>query len=290
MKKLALTMSAFAAAVAIAAPALAQPPIATTTTLTISPNPVNVGDPATVTGTVATPTGGKLRVKRFLVDGFHVSCEAYEAAVSGQSEDILVELEPVNEGANLGVFSIAYTGADTSVAGSYSYAAQYVPSGGSGYSQSQSGCFNMVVQETCSPSGLSISVNESYGATTGLPGTTYNGGFDVVVKNCGPGDKLGVTAQGGTSGWTDFCQATADAGTSWVIRNQNKRNEVLLWTIGDMPEGTQKTLRVCLTGDIKPSATPGTILFLSGPWSALSEGIKTDYTGRVSITVASPTP
>ena len=46
-----------------------------------------------------------------------------------------------------------------------------------------------------------------------------------------------------------------------------------------MQENTRADLWVNLTGEIKPKAVPGDILFLSGPWSALSGGVKTDYTG-----------
>jgi len=69
-----------------------------------------------------------------------------------------------------------------------------------------------------------------------------------------------------------------------------QQDRSFLSTIRDMQENTRADLWVNLTSEIKPKAVPGDILFLSGPWSALSGGVKTDYTGRMFITVDSPTP
>lgn len=292
-------------------------PIDTTTTLSFQTDPGDAGtiqNPVDQNSTIYAvafvdtadhtgPVGGKLRIKQFKVqvdDGnggsvtVPASCSVFAAASkSNQVEVILNELDPVNDGTNAGLKGIYAGPLDTSTVGSFGYAAQYVPSGGSGYDQSQSGCVDLVVQaiEACTPAGLSIAIDEADGATPAYPGTTYNGGFRVTVKNCGPGSVPGVTAQGGTSGWTNFEGATATTGPdSWVIRNQNKRNEVLLWTIGDMPENSEEHLDVDLTGAIKSNTAPGTILYLSGPWSAKDGyGIKTDYTGRVWIEVM-PSP
>jgi hypothetical protein len=63
------TMLAVAATVAFAVPAFAGPPTATTTTLTFSKNPADVGDAVTVTGTVTAvggPVEGKIRIKQYL--------------------------------------------------------------------------------------------------------------------------------------------------------------------------------------------------------------------------------
>jgi hypothetical protein len=289
------TMLAVAATVAFAVPAFAGPPTATTTTLTFSKNPADMGDAVTVTGTVTAvggPVEGKIRIKQYLVNNIAVSCGAWTAAPAGERTDPIVsELDPVNSGANTGLFSTSIA-ADTSVAGSYGFSAQYVPSqAGGAFHQSQSGCVDLIVQEanTCAPSGLSIAITESSGSSLALPGTTYTGGFKVTVQNCGPGAAPWVTAQGGTSGWSQYTGMVADTGTP-LIRKQNKQTEVILWSIGNMAENTRANLQVNLTGAIKSKAQPGDVLFLSGPWSATSAGVKTDYTGRVFITVDSATP
>jgi hypothetical protein len=281
--------------IALAVPALAAPPTVTTTTLTFSKNPADVGDAVSVIGTVTAvggPVEGKIRVKQYFVSNIAVSCGVWAAAAAiDRTEPIVSELDPVNFGANVGVFSTSIA-ADTSVAGSYGFSAQYVPSqAGGAFQQSQSGCVDLIVQEpdTCAPSGLSIAITESTGSSFALPGTTYVGGFKVTVQNCGPGVAPFVTAQGGTSGWSQYTNMVADTGTP-VIRKQNRQTEVILWSIGDMAENTRANLQVNLTGAIKPKAQPGDVLFLSGPWSATSAGVKTDYTGRVFITVDSPAP
>ena len=293
-------------------------PIPTTTTLEYQTDPTDVStiknpvDQNETTYAVAFvdttdhagPVGGKLRIKQLLVDddgaggplpAHPASCTAFAAASpANQVETILNALDPVNSAANAGMKGVFAGPLDTSVVGSFGYSAQYVPSGGSGYHESQSGCLDLVVQEVaaCTPAGLSIAIDEASGSSPAYPGTTYTGGFEVTVKNCGPGTVPGVTAQGGTSGWTDFISAIPDTG-SYVIRRPDKKsskNEVLLWTIGDMLENSIAHLTVDLTGIIKPNTSPGTIMFLSGPWSAKDGfGIKTDYTGRVFITVM-PSP
>jgi hypothetical protein len=288
MKNFARTMLALAAVVAIAAPAWAKP-IPTTTTLNINPNPVAIGEDVTLTASVtATPAvdGGKLRIKQLFVSGVPASCAAWVAAAPGdRTESIVAEIDPLVGGA----YQVQYLDADTSVLGSYGYSAQYVPSSGSGYAQSQSGCVNLVVVENDCPEELTITIFESTGSASAAPDSTYTGGFKVRVQKCG--DPLsGITAQGGTSGWTNYTGHYADSPTSAAIRNANKRNEVLLWTIGALPNAgdTDKELNVWLNGYIKPKTADGTILFLSGEWSAQSGGVKTAYTDRVFIVVDDP--
>jgi len=285
----------------LSAPVLAGPPVSTSTSINFinhtsadRDNPVWTGDAVDVVGSVlaglSMPTGGKLRLKQYWVDGYHVSCEAYEVATTGRSDPI-EELDPVNSGANSGVNSVTAYLVDTSMAGSFGYSAQFVNSG-SGYETTQSGCINLVVEEpelACTPTGFSIAITESTGSSSAAPGSLYTGGFDVTVKNCTDETIVNVSAQGGTSGWTHLTGYNAPLGTTAEIRNQNKKNEVLKWTIGDLLPNESKTLSVSLSGDIKPNAPIGTMLYLSGAWSALSgDNVKTPYTGRVTIEVTEP--
>jgi len=287
----------------LSTPVLAAQPVSTSTSIDFinhtsadRDNPVWVNDAVDVVGSVVAgatmPIGGKLRIKQYQVDNIHVSCEAYAAATTGKSESIIEELDPINSDPNSGVNSVTAYLVDTSMAGSFSYALQYVPAGGSGYAQSQSGCINLVVEEhelVCTPAGFSIAITESTGSSSATPGSLYTGGFDVTVKNCTSDTIVNVSAQGGTSGWTDYTGYNAPLGTTVEIRNQNKRNEVLKWTLGDLLPNESKTLSVFLSGNIKSNATAGTILFLSGAWSALSgDNVKTPYTGRVTIEVTEP--
>lgn len=183
------------------------------------------------------------------------------------------------------------TTADTSAFGKFSYGAQYVPEG-SGYAQSQSGCVDLEVTETCDVSGLSIAIAEASGSTPPYPNTTYVGGFVGEVQNCGTEDQSGVTAQGGSSGWTTFTGYDAETGTHAEIRKQQKNTVVTLWTFDEnLIVGASKHLKVNVTGNIKANTPIDTVLYLSGPWTAKNgDGIKTPPTERVSITVVPAAP
>jgi hypothetical protein len=136
---------------------------------------------------------------------------------------------------------------------------------------------------------LSIAADQASG--NGNPPAGYEGDwtFEIIVTACE--HVTGVTAQGGTSGWTDFTATDWDPtkGTA-AVRNQNKKTTILLWTIGEMAAGESQTLEVTVHGTIKNNTPSGTELFLSGPWSATftdDENVKqkSSYTGRVSIVV-----
>jgi hypothetical protein len=136
---------------------------------------------------------------------------------------------------------------------------------------------------------LSIAADRVSG--NGNPPAGFEGDwtFEIVVTACE--DVTGVTAQGGTSGWTNFANTTWDPTKGdAVIRNQNKKTTILLWTIGDMNAGDSETLEVTVHGKVKNNTPSGTELFLSGPWSATytdDENVKqkSSYAGRVSILV-----
>ena len=158
----------------------------------------------------------------------------------------------------------------------------------------------MPVQEkdsgTCE-SGALISIKKATGPGAPTPGNTYDWQYEVTVEACEDLDY--VTAQGGTNGWAplknrlDSDQAGSalhpSDDTFATVRNANKKNEVILWTIGAMNFGDKETLTVDLRGSIPPQTPDCQLRYLSGPWSATYKigdvTQKSDYTGRVTIFV-----
>lgn len=143
--------------------------------------------------------------------------------------------------------------------------------------------------EGCGGATISIDLASGPGEPA-APGGPYDWSFRVTVHACE--DLYGVSAQGGTNGWAQLVNRSADSlhpsnETTAEIRNANKKTDVILWTIGDMLAGDTETLGVDLQGSLK-RAPDCDERFLSGAWSALFslDGLtseKTDYTGRVSV-------
>jgi hypothetical protein len=265
---------------ASAAVTFARAPIPSTTVLTINPNPVVVGDPsptmvATVTPDSGSVTEGKLRIQKMVDDVtlLPVACG------TPASHGVVFDEEDPTDG------TLTNTSADTSVIGSFGYFAQYVPSGGTGIHESQSGCFNLdVVPPACS--GLQIAATAAAGTNTPVPGATWNGGFEITITNCGLDPLPGVTAQGGSSGWTTVTGINPDTGLAGVKATKGKTStQVIQWNVGTMAAGAKAKIVVSESGFIKAGTPSGTVFFLNGPWSAQTGGVKTDYTGRITITV-----
>jgi hypothetical protein len=179
------------------------------------------------------------------------------------------------------------TTADTSVAGLFGYRAHYVPAGGTGLAQSQSGCFNLeVTAGLCPSSGFTIVATASAGNNDAIPGQTWTGGFEITIANCTGAVVPGVTAQGGSSGWTTATSVTADTGLYGIKTTKGKTTtQIIQWNIGDMAPGAVAKIDVSESGFIKAGTPSGTVFYLNGPWSALSGGVKTEYTERITITV-----
>jgi hypothetical protein len=171
--------------------------------------------------------------------------------------------------------------------------AGYAPSGGGcdffavGPGQSPTTTLTIIAAPCLTP----VSITADFATGVGLPPAGYEGdwSFRIVVSACEAVTK--VTAQGGTSAWTDFTATgfIPDTGTA-AIRKQNNKTTVILWTIGDMAANTQATMYVTVHGKVKPGTRSGTELFLSGPWSATFTDaalatLKSTYTGRVSVFV-----
>ena len=266
---------------ASAAVTFAGAPIPSTTVLAINPNPVVVGDPSpTMTATVTPDSGsiteGKLRIQQMVDD---VTLLPVACGTPASHGVVFQEEDPTD-----GTFT--NTSADTSVIGSFGYFAQYVPSGGSGIHESQSGCFNLdVVAPLCS-GGLQIAATAAAGTNTPVAGAIWNGGFEITITNCGLDPAVGVTAQGGSSGWTTVNGINPDTGLAGVKATKGKSStDIIQWSVGTMAAGAKAKIVVSESGFIKPNTPSGTVFFLNGPWSAQTGGVKTDYSGRITITV-----
>ena len=170
--------------------------------------------------------------------------------------------------------------------------AGFSPSGGNcsfaSQGPGQSPTTTLTIAEAC-VSPLSITADQAFGP--GLVPAGYEGDWTFRIRVTACADVTDVTAQGGTSGWTDYTLTTffPTVGSA-AIRKQNRKTTTLLWTIGDMTAGDSATLLVTVHGKVRPGTSSGTELFLSGPWSSTFTDLlgvtqKSTYTGRVSIEV-----
>ena len=151
----------------------------------------------------------------------------------------------------------------------------------------------MDLATTCSVAceGLTIGAELASGDGCPMPPASGPWTFRITVRNCTGHDLVGVKVQGGTNGWAPMTGFLASSSTSITVKG-NKKNQVLTWIV-DVPNGEAETLDVTVDGAIKNGTPIGTVLFLSGPWSAVYDDdddaatppVKSDYTGRVSITV-----
>jgi hypothetical protein len=143
------------------------------------------------------------------------------------------------------------------------------------------------VGDTCQ--GFNISADFASG--NGTPPRNSDGPwqFRIRLENCTGIDLAGIKAQGGTNGWAPMTDYVPSKGT--VAVRYNNKNQVLTWNL-DMPSGTTETLLVTVDGHIPASAACESLRYLSGPWSAVynpgTGAVKSDYTGRVTVTVACP--
>lgn len=148
---------------------------------------------------------------------------------------------------------------------------------------------------SCSTSGVvNVGAVLASGNGTANPGDAGPWRFTISVQNCTGADLTGVKVQGGTSGWTNFTTAAVSSG-DWTIKGQpatskkKSSTQVIVWTV-DIPNGVTQNILVTVDGQVSCGATDGQILFISGPWSAAYNGTKSDYTGRVSLTVDASNP
>jgi hypothetical protein len=295
-----LTSAAFCLALALAAAAPAGMPVEGATAITFSSNPaVLSGDPTsdvTITTTTTSTAGqpyiddGKVTIE-LATDGFGIPVPA------GTLGAVWVPLNDPGQNPVSGVttLSVDLDGlgfVDGTVGG---FRAHYVTGGGSTKVATHfSAAVDLVAIVSCEP-GLHIAIDLAAGDGSPAPGYSGCWMFEVTLTNCTGMDLEGVKVQGGTNGWapmTGYLESTGD-----VSVKENKKNQVLTWML-DIANGETETLAVTVCGSIKPSTPYDSILFLSGAWSAVYDDdddpvtpdVKTEYTGRVSITVTEPTP
>ncbi len=174
-----------------------------------------------------------------------------------------------------------------------------------GFKNNDSPCIDLVIgpggSASCPNGEASIAASLADGNGAPPPNDSECWDFRIAVNAC---DTLtNVTAQGGTNGWTsklgiNGSKIVSVSKGSAGVRNNNNRNDVILWNIGNMTPGESEALvvRVCgTTAKLNCPAAPLTE-FLSGAWSTtyghLVNGVLTfdnsDYTGRVSADVTCP--
>jgi len=194
------------------------------------------------------------------------------------------------------------TGLDNQVIG---FESSYVGTS-DGFKNNNSPCVDLVINPgggggTCANGEASIAAIMAAGNGTPPPNDSECWTFRITVNAC---DTLtNVTAQGGTNGWTSKIGSNGSAILSVSkgkagVRNNNNRNDVILWNIGNMTpaESEHMDVRVCGTTAKLNCPTDPLTEYLTGPWSTtyghLVSGVltydKSDYTGRVSVDVTCP--
>jgi hypothetical protein len=176
------------------------------------------------------------------------------------------------------------------VAGTHaSFRAHYVTGGGQTHADTH---FSPAIEvgavaDTCE--GFNVSADFASGDGAPPPNSDGPWQFRIRLENCTGANLTGIKAQGGSNGWAPMTGYVPSKGSVEV--RQNNKNQVLSWFL-DMPTGTTETLLVTVSGHIPASAVCDSIRYLSGPWSAVynpgTGAVKSEYTGRVSITVTCP--
>ena len=176
------------------------------------------------------------------------------------------------------------------------FRAHYVTGGGSNHVDTHfSAAVDLGATSSTSCSGLTIGATLAVGDGCPLPGPAGPWTFRITVQNCTGMDLSAVKVQGGANGWAGVTGISATAGSFTVSTKQ--KNSVITWTV-DVPNAATVYIEVTVNGNIPPTTPAGQIRFLSGPWSAvydddgdsLTPRVKTDYTGRVSLTVGPCVP
>jgi hypothetical protein len=273
-----------------AVPALvAGPPtrISTTSTITFTSNPANVGDSITVSATVAaadssTITSGTL-VLRAVQDGSGNPLSCSTLGTTGNYVNVASGTPP---GA---VTAPAYT----ALPGSYGYGAHFIPNNGDtgNYHESQAPCVDLVVGSGICTGGFQIGATQGSGTDMPAAGFTWVGSFIITLSNCSADPLSGVAAQGGTSAWTTVGSMLMDMGSVSVRKLTGGGNQILVWSTPSMAPGQIGNLTVNLSGKIKAGTPSGTELNINGGWSAFATDTVTlskltaGYTNPVIITV-----
>lgn len=196
-------------------------------------------------------------------------------------------------GSSAGTTSVSF---DTTGFGAQNlnFKAHYLPPSpppGQGYGSVWSASIPVFVIPAITCTGFSISADLAAGSGSPLVGQSGNWSYRITLRACDAVSN--VTAQGGTSGWLSLVNSGAlipSKGTA-VVRKQNNKTAVVLWTVGDMAAGEEVHLLVNMSGTV-PKGSAGTVQYISGAWSAMTTSVeevpvttKSSYTDRVSINV-----
>jgi hypothetical protein len=287
-----LPLAALAVAVLGFTGAALADPVGTATAIAVAPgNPVADGTLATFTATVTATTTNHDYVTGQAVAGSTVKFQQYQVlglpapttTVGGTFADLDTDVTDASGNAAFDWDSTGYGGQTIGFRFlTLPQLSGHVPG------QSTSAAVDLGISPLASCTGVGIGATLAIGDGNPAPGPN-SWTFRIEVQNCDLATRT-FKVQGGTNGWAPLTGAVASDG-SYIVKN-NKNNQVLTWTVELSPGETQH-IDVTVTGTIKPNALDGTIMFLSGPWSAaytddLGFPAKTDYTGRVSITVSNP--
>jgi hypothetical protein len=281
---LALT-AVFAGNVLAAGPGTQGPPNASETTLEVSPNPVPAGTPAIFTATVTYKQTGT-RIKGATVELQQLQLSDGTPVPTGTPYAVWVPIDTATtDDWGQATFSFDTTGLAGYTIG-FRAKTKVNPNM---WSESQSPGLDLVITEACT--GVHIAATLAAGEGSPPPGYDGCWTFRITVKNCDLSTRV-FKVQGGSNGWTTFTSATPTKGRAEI--RYNRRSEVITWWV-ELSPGEEQSIFVTVCGTIKPSTPIGTVLYLSGAWSAAytddyGNPAKSDYTGRVSITVSAPSP
>ncbi len=268
-------------------------PNASATTLEVYPNPVTEGDIATFTATVTYPNrtgtppieGAKVDLQQLqLPDGTPVQ-------VGTSGADWVTILTECTDSQGKATFYFDTSGHGGSTIG-FRAKTDRKPNA---WSESQSAAIDLQIVPGCT--GVQIGATLAAGNGSPPPGYTGCWTFRITVKNCDLSTRV-FKVQGGSNGWANFQSALASEVAPGYSPNpeirSNRRNEVITWWV-ELDPGEEQYIDVTVCGTIKPSTPIGTVLYLSGAWSAAyvdddGNPAKSDYTGRVSLTVSEPSP
>jgi|GEM_PF-4006422 len=102
-----------------------------------------------------------------------------------------------------------------------------------------------------------------------------------------------ASAQGGTVAWARTTASPPSVG-SIALRQVNKNNEVLLWTIGTMAAGEVARATLTVNGAIDRKAVCGSLVSIASDWSATANAgagaLKSGAAGPVTVGVCTSAP
>lgn len=251
-----------------------QTPIDTEMSISVLPTSITPAGSATVTVTIEPVGGGIINCGKGKIQYKIVHADSTETDWLDLANNL-----PVANNEFLADFP-GNSGAVVVVGDKVTFRAQYESTGSGCNYEGQDPAHSptvdlMIVEDTTSAycpnnqiTGVYIAIVGPNGDGTPGPGQTVIASYNVRVTACE--DVYDVTAQGGANGWSSVKSCTPYIGTSCDIRNKTKRNEVYLWSIGDLVAGQYVEATVTVEGQIKNTQGEcGKAKYLNGDWSAL---------------------